>query len=128
MAGRYPPEYAGLQPWKFSGKEEVSHGGLNLFDFGARLYDPALGVWTSTDPHAEDYYDVSHHAYCADNFINAVDPDGRDGLAIINRNNSTITIQLVYYYNMNNELSTKTKAEIISLVYFYAFFLCCKSE
>ena len=39
--------------------------GLNLYDYGARLYDPLIGHFTSIDPLCEKYYSVSPYAYCA---------------------------------------------------------------
>ena len=67
---------AGLQPYKFTGKElETTHGQC-LYDFGARWLDPLLPRWTSTDPLAEAYYHVSPYAYCAGNPVSYVDPDG----------------------------------------------------
>ena len=69
---------AGLQPYKFTGKElETTHGQC-LYDFGARWLDPLLPRWTSTDPLAEAYYHISPYAYCAGNPVSFVDPDGMD--------------------------------------------------
>ena len=34
--------------------------------------------WTTPDPLAEKYYDLSPYAFCANNPINFVDPDGMD--------------------------------------------------
>jgi len=51
--------------------------GLNLYDYGARLYDPLIGQFTSIDPLCEKYYSVSPYAYCAGNPVNRIDPDGR---------------------------------------------------
>ncbi len=53
--------------------------GLNTYDYGARQMDPVICQWTTVDPLAEKYYNVSPYAYCADNPVNAVDPDGKDG-------------------------------------------------
>ena len=66
----------GAQPYKFGGKEYEHHGEIDLYDFGARLYNPALCVWTSTDPLAEKYYNVNPYAYCFGNPVNRFDPDG----------------------------------------------------
>ena len=45
---------AGLQPWKYSGKEYDHRDGLDLYDYGARLYDPAAVRWTSPTPCARN--------------------------------------------------------------------------
>ena len=71
---------ADVQPLKFLGKEWDHQHGLDLYDFGARLYDPAVGRWTTMDPLCEKYYSVSPYAYCHDNPINRIDPDGKDVL------------------------------------------------
>lgn len=67
-----------VQPLKFLGKEWNHQHGLDLYDFGARLYDPAVGRWTTMDPLCEKYYSVSPYAYCHNNPANRIDPDGRD--------------------------------------------------
>jgi len=46
-------------------------------DFGARLYAPNLGRWITPDPESEKYYDFSPYAYCANDPVNMVDPDGK---------------------------------------------------
>ena len=66
------------QRYKYNGKELDRTHGLDWYDYGARMYDPALGRWMVPDPLAEKYYSVSPYAYCHDNPINAIDPDGRD--------------------------------------------------
>jgi len=68
----------GLQPWKYSGKEYDHRDGLDLYDYGARLYDPAAVRWTSPDPLCERHYNISPYAFCNNNPINNIDPDGRD--------------------------------------------------
>jgi RHS repeat-associated protein len=64
------------QPYKYNGKELQTAHGLNLHDYGARHYDAALGRWGAPDPLAEKYYSVSPYAYCSNNPINRIDPDG----------------------------------------------------
>lgn len=65
------------QPWRFGGKELLSASSLDLYDFEARLYDPALGRFLQPDPRAEKYYDISPYCYCAGNPVAYVDPSGR---------------------------------------------------
>ena len=67
---------SGLQPYKYNGKEFDHSLGLDLYDYGARLYDPALVVWTGVDPLAEKYGDVSPYAYCHNNPVNRIDYKG----------------------------------------------------
>ena len=52
--------------------------GLNTYDYGARQYDPTLGRWDRMDPMCEKYYSVSPYAYCGNNPVNRIDPDGRE--------------------------------------------------
>lgn len=64
------------QPYKYNGKELDTANGLNWYDYGARMYDPALGRWNARDPMAEKYYPMSPYAYCNNNPILLIDPNG----------------------------------------------------
>ncbi len=66
-----------IQPYKYNGKEYDRMYGWNTYDYGARMYDPAVGRFMTMDPLAEKYYSVSPYAYCLNNPIKNVDPDGR---------------------------------------------------
>jgi RHS repeat-associated protein len=69
----------GLHPFRFTGKELDKQNGLNMYDFGARLFDVAgVPMWTSVDPLAEKYYPFTPYSYCAGDPVNRFDPDGRD--------------------------------------------------
>jgi RHS repeat-associated protein len=82
----YGKEYWVVQPSgsltreKFTGKEFDNEGGVgvepgvNLFYFGARYYDPDIGMWISPDA-AKQFH--SPYSYSA-NPINGVDPDGNE--------------------------------------------------
>ena len=65
-----------VQPYKYNGKELDTKNGLNWYDYGARHYDPALGRFTTVDPMGEEYYDISPYAYCGNNPIRFIDPNG----------------------------------------------------
>lgn len=77
-SGHWDMEEDGIQPYKYGGKEFDSMHGINLYDFHARQYDSVLGRFTSVDPLAEKYYNISPYAYCANNPIKNIDPDGKD--------------------------------------------------
>ena len=62
--------------YKYNGKELNRMHGLDLYDYGARQYDPAIGSFTSMDPLAEKHYHINPYAYCAGNPVRYVDKDG----------------------------------------------------
>ena len=64
----------------FNGKEndnETVSTGEGTQDFGARIYNPALGRWLSTDPLQAKYPSLSPYNFTANNPIYFIDPDGR---------------------------------------------------
>ena len=65
-----------VQPYKYNGKELDRKGGLDWYDYGARMYDAVLGRWHAVDPMSEKYYGVSPYLYYANNPILLVDPNG----------------------------------------------------
>ncbi len=67
----------GVQPYKYNGKELDRMHGLDLFDYGARHYDAAIGRWWGVDALAEKYYSISPYAYVGNNPVKYIDPDGR---------------------------------------------------
>ena len=60
-----------------NGKELDRMHGLDTYVYGARQYDPVLGRWDRVDPLCEKYYDISPYAYCGNNPVRYIDPDGR---------------------------------------------------
>ncbi len=62
--------------YKFNGKEDQTVGTLGLLDYGARMYDAFIGRWLGVDPLADSYYSISPYAYCANNPVLFVDPNG----------------------------------------------------
>ena len=61
----------------YNGKEMDRMYGLDWLDYGARMDNPAIGLWTQMDPLAEKYYHINPYLYCAGNPIRFIDPDGR---------------------------------------------------
>src|SRR5690606_1834291 len=77
--------------YKFGGMELQSEFNLEMYDFGARNYDPAIGRWMNIDPLAEHPKQIgfSPYVYAANNPIFFIDPDGRLFDVVIKGNEST---------------------------------------
>jgi RHS repeat-associated protein len=62
----------------YNGKEKIGDSGLDLYDFGARLYDPAIGRWMTVDPLADHPNQIGMSPYSAmwNNPIRFNDPTG----------------------------------------------------
>ena len=66
-----------VQPYLYNGKEFIEAHGLNEYDSQARMYYAPIMRTTTMDPLAEKYYHISPYAWCGNNPIMYVDPDGR---------------------------------------------------
>ena len=93
----------GADRYKLDGKEYDAVGSLNLYDFEARMYDPALARFMSPDPLAARYPSVSPYAYCANNTIRKIDPTGQ------------IVLEITQEGRIKEQIEDKTK-DMIRLV------------
>lgn len=82
-------------PYKFNGKEQDEESGL--YYYGARYYDPRMSVFLGVDPLSDKFPFESPFTYCHNNPVILKDPDGRAGVAVVNKDSKTITIRANYY-------------------------------
>ncbi len=77
------------------GKEKDNElaGNGNAYDFGARILDPRVGRWLSTDPMETKFPSFSSYNVFENNPINKIDPDGKSALAVFDPSTRTITIE-----------------------------------
>ena len=66
--------------YKYNGKELDRLNGLDWYDYGARNYDAALGIWRSQDNLQETHPDIGSYVYVYNNPMRMADPDGQDGI------------------------------------------------
>lgn len=78
FGGLMSSSFSPVQPYKYNGKELDRKGGLDWYDYGARMYDAALGRWHTVDPLSEQYYWNTPYSYCGSNPVNYIDPFGMD--------------------------------------------------
>ena len=105
-----------VQAYKYNGKEFDTKKGLNLYDYGARQYDAAIGRFTTMDPMAEKYYAVSPYAYCVNNPIKYIDPNGMT-LVIWYKNNDGKLVS--YKYSGGNTGNSNSFVKAVVTAYQY---------
>ncbi|MCR5239144.1 MAG: RHS repeat-associated core domain-containing protein [Prevotella sp.] len=91
------------QRFKYNGKEFDRTHGVDWYDYGARHMTPDAGRFTTIDPMAEKYYNISPYAYCTDNPINAIDTEGKWVWPLVN---AAIDYGFQVYDNYNAGMST----------------------
>ena len=98
----------GVNRYKYSSKEYETESGLNLYDFEARMHDPATSLFRTTDPKAGDYPWLNPYLYCAANPIANIDPTGEDWY----RTQDDETGEYVYKYTQLTSQKLLDEAQI----------------
>ena len=99
-----------VQRFRYNGKEFDRTHGIDWYDYGARHMTPDAGRFTTIDPMAEKYYNISPYVYCANNPINEIDPDGKstqvialeDGTYQVIGGDITDNDRNIYIYEQDN--------------------------
>ncbi len=97
--------------YKYTGKESGDE--IGLYDFSARFLHTRFGRFTTIDPLAEKYPDISPYVYCNGNPVNFVDPDGKKwvnsaGKVIYDNNGVSLNASNEEIELINTMMSTRT--------------------
>ena len=102
-----------VQPYKYNGKELDTKKGLNWYDYGARMYDAALGRFTTTDRFAEKYYSMSSYQYGANNPVGNIDVNG-DSI-VISPNPNGLIDHIKSRFGYDTKFQKTVKADLVQL-------------
>ncbi len=87
--------------YQYGDKELQTDFGLDWNDYGARMYDPAIGRWNSIDPLAAQYLRYSPYNYCKLNPIKFIDPNGMEVVEMADRTRYTGTDAIKKFIELN---------------------------
>ena len=79
---------AGIYRYGFNGKEKDTDGewgSTTHYDYGFRIYNPAIGKFLSVDPLTADYPWYTPYQFAGNDVIRNIDVDGLEKALVINR-------------------------------------------
>lgn len=77
-----PPQARKTYQYKYNGKEFQDELNLNVYDYGARNYQPDLGRFFVIDLFSEQYSDRNPYHYVSNNPVNKVDVQGHFEISV----------------------------------------------
>ena len=92
------------EKYQYNGKEFQDELNLNVFDYGARNYDAAIGRWFNVDPLAEVQPNKTPYHYTSNNPINRIDPTGM----LDDWYNNNETDELVYLRDVHGSMTQES--------------------
>lgn len=82
-------------------KEFTDGNGLDLYDYGARMFDPQIFRWHVVDPQSIKYSTVSPYVYCINNPLIYIDPTGEEIVMV--------AVDVTGHDDLNNPIVKRTE-------------------
>ena len=105
---------------KFNSKEKDDETGYSYY--GARYYTDRLSIWLSVDPLSDKYPHLSPYAYCADNPVMLVDPDGMETEPVydlkgnhLGNTKEGFTGRIIIYSGDRKDFSSMTAEDLLNI-------------
>ena len=105
MEGAWTAQVGTENGYQYNGKELNEDFGLNVYHYGARIYDPAMGRFTGVDPISDKFPWVSTYNYAENRVPNAID---LHGLQSLNFNNYAFQ----YLQRRGNAMASQAKTQV----------------
>jgi RHS repeat-associated protein len=68
--------------FQYNSKERIQDLGIEMYDYGARHYDPNVGRWSAIDQLTENYFALSPYSFVANNTLNNLEVDGKEFIIV----------------------------------------------
>ena len=113
FGGTFASADGNVQAYKYNGKELDTKKGVNWYDYGARMYDVALGRFMTIDRFTEKYNTMSPYQYGGNNPVNNIDING-DSI-IIQPNANGLIDQIKEFFGFDTKYQEIVKADLSQL-------------
>ena len=113
FGGTFASADGNVQAYKYNGKELDTKKGVNWYDYGARMYDAALGRFMTIDRFTEKYNTMSPYQYGGNNPVNNIDING-DSI-IIQPNANGLIDQIKEFFGFDTKYQEIVKADLSQL-------------
>lgn len=110
---------ADTNPLEISREEMMVAGrGLNNYDYGFRIYNPAIGKFLSVDPLTKSYPMLTPYQFASNGPIWAIDLDGLEAKIVVNSQYNIRRIAKLFHPNNSDVRSSLNEQMALAIAYY----------